>query len=226
MRLCECGCQKELNSRQKRWVSDACFRTVRLATEKAKRAASLQVVTKPCACGCGHTFTSRKPSRRFFSVQCAKNLWGRMPKSAREAHRAAKSARHPNTALIHEARADTPKGECIYCPDRTTSPMAFICGSAECRTAYQRDYGTMRRKRAKEAAGRKEVACRCGCGQRFFKERGRVYFGDHWARARKAKAAERRARRVPAQPQRPAAWPFAFGKKAESRVIKPFYRER
>lgn len=224
--MCECGCQKELNSRQKRWASEACFRQVRLATEKAKRADLSPNVTKPCACGCRRTFTSRKPSRRFFSVQCAKDLWNRLPRSARAEHRLAKAGRHPNTALIHEALASTPKGECIYCEEKTSSPRAFICGGPECRTEYQRDYGLMRRKRAREARERKEAVCRCGCGQRFIQERGRLYFGDHEERARRERAAARRAKRPPAQPQRPAAWPFVFGEKAESKVLKPFYRER
>lgn len=227
MKLCECGCQKELNSRQKRWASEACFRQVRLATETAKRATSLQFFTKPCACGCGRTFTSRKPSRRFFSVQCAKNLWGRLPRGAREAHRATKVLRHPNTALIHEARADTPKGECIYCPSSTSSPMAFTCGGAECRREYQRDYCAMRRKRAKEAEGRKEVACRCGCGNRFIQERGRAYFGDHQIRARKARLAARRAgkaRDATQPPKRSGMWPFSFGRATEPKALRPFYR--
>jgi hypothetical protein len=223
--MCECGCGTALRSRQTRWASEGCFNKARRAAEKSARAAALPVVSKPCACGCGRTVTSRKPSRRFFSFQCGKNYWNRRPRADREAHRAGKAARHPSTALIHEARAETPKGECIYCPEKTRSPSAFICGSAQCRTDYHRDYTAMRRKLEKAARGRKEVVCRCGCGERFFQERGRAYAPGHWSEARRRKQAARRKSTSTPGPRRHGPG-LVFGKRTESRVLAPFSRER
>lgn len=225
MKTCECGCGIPLHGQRRRWASEECFRRKRLASEKAARAALLQIVSKPCLCGCGRTVTSRKPSRKFSSHQCGKNYWGRRPLSERAARRCGKPLRHPNTALIHEARADTPPGECIYCDKKTTSSRAFTCGSAQCRTDYQRDYAVMRHKRAKEARGRKEVVCRCGCGERFIQERGRVYAPGHWVEARRKKQAARRRRARTPEPRRHGPG-IVFGKKTESRVLAPFPRER
>lgn len=222
MSACACGCGATPGGRRKKWATDACYAVHRLRADMATRAERLPV-SKPCACGCGRIVTSRRTSRRFFSAQCGKNHWGRLPKSEREAHRAQKAARHPNTALIHEARAETPRGECIYCPERTSSPRAYTCGSAECRSEYQRDYGATRRARAKEAHGRRDVLCRCGCGHRFIPARGRVYVNnEHWLAARRKKRALRHAtKKTGPRAHGPG---ITFGKRTEPKVIRPFWR--
>lgn len=211
----ECGTPFSARNCRHRFCSLECQSKACLQRRRNKRVAPEPLTTRRCALdSCGTEFQPTRAFQRFCSHRCGVTSYNRIPESERKVRRLTKVERHPNTLLFAEMRADVGPGKCIYCEKRVRSVKAYICGGAECLTDYRRDYGTMRRKREKEARPTPaERACKCGCGAMFVPPNGwQLYVSETHTRKRSREYwREERRRQRAGKAKKPRGPSILFG---------------
>lgn len=199
-----------------RFCSEKCRNKSYARTRWNQRAIPEPLAPRRCAhVPCNKEFQTVRSDHRFCTPRCGVKAYNLIPKAERDARRLTKAQRHPNTALFAELRAEVGPGKCIYCERRIASVKAYICHDPKCLTEYRRDYGTMRRKHAKEARPPlPERKCKCGCGASFVPAAGgQLYASAEHTRkhGRALWSAEKRRRRAEA-PKGPHGPGVLFGK--------------
>lgn len=174
---------------------------------------------------CGATFTPTRSYQRFCRYSHARDAGNAIPKAERARRRATKAERHPKARYIYEALEEAEPGMCPWGCERRLPPRArTCCGDAECIAAYQNAYRLGRTE--VERGPLKPMSCACGCGVGFTpRDRRQKYATDRcWMNVRNQK--QREARRTNPKPKgRPKRGrAITFGKRTESKVIRPFWR--